>query len=166
MIIWAKIIGRRGRPVSPPVLWICLWILAGCTEIERAERDHTRGRLDEAIARYQAAAAQVRLGDPQDKVLALLEPTQAGLYSNEIKGPEAIPTETETGQQSMVELFFFRSSWHADESATDRDGVPLRDNFTPYIFTDGVLTGVGWTALLSMKIREPAKQASPTEEKP
>lgn len=158
--IGTQAMAQRGRAVSPPVLWICLWIcpgiLAGCAEIERAEQDHTRARLDEAIALYQGQAAKVRLGDSQDKVLALLEPTQAGLLSNEIKGPEAIPTETETGQPSMVEVFFFRSSWHADEAATDSDGVPLNDNFTPYIFTDGVLTDIGWPALLSMKIRKPA----------
>jgi len=151
---------RRGRAVSPPILWIWLWIclgiLAGCAEIQREEQDRTRARIDEAIALYQVQAAKVRIGDSQDKVLALLEPAQAGLLSNEIKGPEAIPTETETGQPSMVEVFFFRSSWHADEAATDRDGVPPSDNFTPYIFTDGVLTEVGWPALLSMKIRKPA----------
>ena len=160
---------RRGRAASLPVfricLWICPWILAGCAGIERAEQDHTQARLDEAIALYRTAASQVRLGDSQDKVVALLEPTQAGLYSDEIKGPDAIPTETETGEQSMVEVFFFRSSRHADEAPKDSAGMPLNDNFTPYVFTDGVLTGIGWPALLSMKIRKPAHQASPTGEK-
>jgi hypothetical protein len=142
-------------------LWMTVGILAGCTAIEQAERNSTNARIDQAIASYQVEAAKVRIGDTQDRVLALLRPTQAGLYSNEIKTPEAIPTETATGEKSLIEIFFFRSSRHADEQTTDSDGLPLSDNFTPYIFTDGVLTEVGWPALLSLKIRTPSHQASP-----
>jgi hypothetical protein len=146
-------------------LWMTVEILAGCTAIEQAEHNSTNARIDQAIASYQMEAAKVRIGDRQDRALALLRPTQAGLYSNEIKPPEAVPTETATGEKSLIEIFFFRSSRHADEQTTDSDGLPLSDDFTPYIFTDGVLTAVGWPALLSLKIRTPSHQASPHGEK-
>lgn len=146
-------------------LWVAAWAFTGCTEIQRAEQDYTDARIDEAIARYHVEAAKVHVGDLQDKVLALLEPTQAGLYSNEIKPPEAFPTETEGGDRSMIQVFFFRSSRHADELATDRDGLPPADDFTPYLFTDGVLTARGWTALLSLRMRKPSHQAAPSDKK-
>jgi hypothetical protein len=134
-------------------LWFCLCVAAGCSTIERAEQERTHARLDEAVARYEMAAAQVRLGDSQEKVLALLQPAQASLLSDDIKGPAAFPIETKTGQRSMVDVFFFRSSWHADEAPT-RDGLPPDDNFTPYVFADGVLTGIGWPALHAMGMKQ------------
>lgn len=130
-------------------------LLDGCEAIQQASRERTAARMDEAIARYQAAAAKVHQGDSKEKVLGLLQPTQFELQSNEVKPPEAIPTQTDSGQDSLVEIYFFRSSRHADEAGTDAQGFPLADNFTPYVFTDGVLTDIGWTALLSLKIRKP-----------
>src|SRR5574341_1013048 len=144
---------KQGGTGSRAACVLCLWLASGCATIERAEQAHTQARLDEAIALYQTAAAQVRLGDSQEKVLALLEPAQAGLLSDDIKGPEAFPIGTETGQRRMVDVFFFRSGWHADEAPT-RDGVPLDDNFTPYLFTDGVLTGIGWPTLQAMRMQQ------------
>lgn len=136
-------------------LWMAAFLLSGCGAIQQASREQTAARIDEAIARYHAEAAQVRPGDSKEKVLALLQPTQFELQSNEIRPPEAVSTQTDSGKDSLIEIYFFRSSRHPDEGGTDRQGFPLPDNFTPYIFTDGVLTGTGWTALLSLNIRKP-----------
>jgi hypothetical protein len=147
----------RRTPVSTVLVFLlAAYLPIGCTEIQQAEQNANNARIDEAISRYHAAASQVHRGDSQEQVLAALRPSQAGLYSNEIKAPEAIPTETPTGEASLIEVFFFRSSRHADEAPTDQDGLPLSDNFTPYIFTDGVLTGIGWNELLAMKIKTPS----------
>ncbi len=127
-------------------------VLGGCA-LERASQNYTKARIDEAIARYKAAATRVKLGDARDKVLEILGPTQFELESNEIRPPEAIPTMTESGADSMVVVHFFRSARH-DYDRPDRLGLPPEDDFTPYIFTDEVLTGVGWTSLATLKLKK------------
>jgi hypothetical protein len=146
-------------PKAVACLLLCLCsattLLTACEAIQRASREETAARIDEAIAAYRAAATKVHLGDSQEQVLGLLQPTQFGLQSNEIKPPEAFPTQTATGDPSLIEIHFFRSSRHLDEAGTDPQGLPLPDNFTPYVFTDGILTGIGWTDVLSLKMRKP-----------
>lgn len=133
---------------------VALMGLAGCESIEHSLQEHTAARIDAVIASYRAAAAKVKLGDPKDQVLGLLEPTQAGLLYNEIKPPEAFHGETESGNERLVEIFFFRSARYTDE-LPDRQGFPPDDDFTPYVFTDGVLTATGWPSLASLKIKKP-----------
>lgn len=150
------------------LLSLCLSaaLFSGCEAIQRASREQTDARIDEAIAKYQAEAAKVHLGDSKEKVLGPLSLTQFTLQSNETKPPEAFPTETATGNPSLIEIYFFRSRRHPDEAGTDRQGFPLPDNFTPYIFTDGILTGIGWTDVLALKIRKPDHVATPPKTAP
>ena len=153
-----------GMPCTPPsTLVMCTIVVcfglgvmqAGCESLEREEQARATARIDEAIALHKTAAAQVRLGDSKEKVLGLLEPTQFGLLSNEIKAPVAYPTELADGRPAMVEVFYFRSHRYPDERSTNHQGEAQPDDFTPYIFTDDVLTGIGWTNLLSLKIVKP-----------
>jgi hypothetical protein len=136
--------------------------LSACA-LEEASQKYTASRIDEAIARYRSEAAHVKLGDSKDQVLARLQPTQFELESNEIKGPQAFPSQTATGEDSIIEVHFFRSARHTDE-APDRDGRPLDDNFTPYIFTDDVLTGIGWNTLLALTFRKPEPHVTAPKE--
>jgi len=138
-------------------LALCLGVavVLGCEAIEQEERTRAAARIDQAIALHKTAAEEIKLGDSKEKVLALLEPTQFGLLSDEIKAPAAFPTEREDGRPSMVEVFYFRSYRHPDENLLDQQGNAQPDDFTPYIFTDDILTGIGWTSLLSMKIVKP-----------
>lgn len=87
------------------------------------------------ISNYDAVANQVELGDPKDKVLSILLPTQDGLSKSYSKSPEKF---TSNGKQ--VEIYFFRSSWQSDGLTTD-------DEFTPYTFIDEKLVAIGWAAL-------------------
>lgn len=152
-------------PVLPLIRVLSLGLVAaqlgGCA-LEEASQKYTASRIDEAIARYRAEAAKVKIGDPKDRVLALLQPTQFELESNEIKGPQAFPAQTATGEDSLIEVHFFRSARHTDE-APKANGQPLDDNFTPYIFTDDVLTGIGWNTLLALRFRKPDTVAAPKE---
>jgi hypothetical protein len=148
---------RRGRTQAPLAFWLAAGLLAGCA-LEQASKDYTISRIDEAVARYKTESAKVKLGDSRDKVLALLEPTQFELESNEIKAPVALEGDIGTTGDRVVVVHFFRSARHADE-APDARGLPPDDDFTPYIFTDDVLTGVGWASLLSLRVRKPAEQA-------
>jgi hypothetical protein len=154
---------RRSAFLTPAMLsCVALIGLAACEGIERAAREHTAARINAVIARYHAEAPNVKLGDPKEKVLALLEPTQAGLLYNEIKPPEAFHGETDSGERHLIEIFFYRSARYTDE-LPDSQGFPPDDDFTPYIFTDGVLTGTGWPALASLHIKQPKPLPSATD---
>lgn len=138
-------------------------MFSGCEAIEQEERNRANARIDRAIDLHKAAAMHIKLGDSKDKVLALLEPTQFGLLSDEIKAPTAFPTERENGTPRMVEVFYFRSYRYADEHPRDSMGNAPSDDFTPYVFTDDILTGIGWTNLLSLNLIKPPSQHHPQE---
>jgi hypothetical protein len=100
-----------------------------------------------AINNYFAVAPQIQLGMSKDDVLGILEPTQQGLSLRQTRGSEQY---TQDGVH--VEIHFFRSHVNYDKILTD-------DEFTPYIFHDGKLQGIGWTA-----IGGPKTQALPIPE--
>jgi len=107
------------------VVVVVMISIVGCTGLE----------IDRAIAKYNGAANQVQLGDTKEKVLSILQPTQEGLPAAAKKPSEAFLL---SGKE--VEIFYFRSGRQPDNLTTD-------DEFTPYVFTDGVLTGFGWQVL-------------------
>lgn len=148
---------RGSRTRALLACWMAVGLLAGCA-LEEASKNYTISRIDEAVARYKAASAKVALGDSRDKVLALLEPTQFELESNEIKAPAALEGEVGSGGDRVVVVHFFRSARHADE-APDARGLPPDDDFTPYVFMDDVLTGIGWPALRNLQVKKPAAHA-------
>jgi hypothetical protein len=84
---------------------------------------------------YERVALQVNLGDSKAEVIEILGPTQHRLRSHEKKPPDRY---IKNGVN--VEILYFRSGWQSDGLTTD-------DEFTPYLFNDNVLVGVGWQAL-------------------
>ena len=107
--------------------------------------------VSDAILRYHSAAAEVQLGMDRDAVLLKLEPTQAELPLSRRKPPEQY-YEVIDGRQRLVEIYFYRSR-------TNHDGLMTDDEFMPYVFHDGKLAAIGWTA-----IGGPKTQAQPTPE--
>jgi hypothetical protein len=103
--------------------------LFGCTE----------HRVDESIKEYRDAALKVQVGDTEETVLALLEPTQKELPPKARKEPERY-----LENNGLREVYYFRSSRTPDGMTTD-------DEFTPYIFQDKKLVGIGWNALEKYK---------------
>ena len=161
-LIWMS--GRRTLPVvmnrSLFLLLACgfaFGILSACA-LQRASQEYTTSRIDEAVANYKAQAAKIKLGDSRDRVLELIEPTQFQLESNEIKAPVAMATQSESGADSMIVVHFFRSARH-DYDQPNAQGLPPDDDFTPYIFTDDVLTGIGWPTLTMLQIKKPVQHA-------
>ena len=92
-------------------------------------------QINPAISSYQREAQKVNLGDSKEKVLGILMPTQKTLATYQKKTPEFYKKGND-----IVEIYYFRSGWQHDGLTTD-------DEFTPYTFTNRVLTSVGWTAL-------------------
>ena len=110
-------------------------------EITRALGDHDRN------------APKIRIGDSQDTVWLLL-PRQAkygerpstfnssfaDFWAGQVHRILAKPPRFYFDNGSLVQIYYFRSSWIRDSRVTD-------DEFTPYIFRDGVLTSIGWRVL-------------------
>lgn len=102
--------------------------------------------IDTSIYQYDSAKNQISLGDSKENVLAILEPTQEGLSPNWKKFPEQY-----ISNGIKVEIYYFRSG-------RVPDGVVTDDEFTPYVFHDGKLASIGWSALGGPKTRGQPRQ--------
>ena len=91
--------------------------------------------INTAISAYEAQASNIQLGQSKEQVLALLSPTQASMPARFGK-----PHEKYIEEDKLKEIYFFRSRSFADGLVTD-------DEFIPYVFEDGVLIAIGWTAI-------------------
>ena len=88
-----------------------------------------------AIDAYEKVAPTVELGQHKDQVLAVLLPTQEGLSAKSTRPPESYLEDSK-----RVEVYFFRIRTFSDGLLTD-------DEFIPYVFREGVLEAIGWTAI-------------------
>ena len=99
-------------------------------------------QVQSATSSYFEVAQVVNLGDSKDRVLNLLLPTQKDLNSTLRK-----PPEKHMNDDVLVEIYYMRTGWGSDGLTTD-------DEFTPYIFNNGQLVGIGWTTLGHPKSQE------------
>ena len=88
-----------------------------------------------SIRQYYAVADQVQLGDSKEKVFGVLMPTQEKLPFDEMK-----PADFYMEGGNLMEIHYFRSGRQPDNLTTD-------DEFTPYVFKNGVLIAIGWKTL-------------------
>jgi len=107
-------------------LVLCSALLLGCS---------ATSSIHQAIRTYHQQEEKVALGQSKTEVLAVLQPTQDVLPPKQSK-PREIYREGET----LKEIYFFRSRSFDDGLVTD-------DEFTPYVFSDGVLVAIGWSAI-------------------
>ncbi len=92
-------------------------------------------QIDSGIAKYNAVADRVQLGDSRNKVLSILNPTQKEMPQNSKKNPDKY-----IKNNVLVEIYYFRTGRQPDNLTTD-------DEFTPYLFNDGKLVAIGWQVL-------------------
>ena len=118
---------------------ILIFGLAGCAILE----------IDSSISKYKAVAPKIKLGDSKEEVLALLQPTQQNLSGSSSKSPEAYVQDGNT-----IEIYYFRSG-------RQPDGITTDDEFTPYTFMNGKLTGIGWSVLGGAKSHGQVIQPAP-----
>lgn len=90
-------------------------------------------RYDLTVRDYVSAASTIRLGSTKSEVSRTLEPTQRRLPATERLQPEMY-----TDADVLTEIVYFRSR---------NSGGSAFEQFTPYVFEDGRLVAVGWTAL-------------------
>ena len=104
---------------------LSLGILTGCVALQ----------IDQASREFNKVQDQVSLGDFKDKVLAILNPTQENVPLNSRKKADKYIKES-----VLIEIYYMRTSRQSDGITTD-------DEFTPYIFNDGKLVGIGWALM-------------------
>jgi len=88
--------------------------------------------IDKSISSYDDVENQIELGNAKESVLSILLPTQKDLPKSASKRPDQY---IKNGVK--VEIYYMRS-------ARQPDGLTTDDEFTPYIFNDGVLVGIDW----------------------
>lgn len=91
--------------------------------------------INKSVQRYMDVYEQIKLGDTKEKVLNLLEPIQKELHISQRKASERFSHDG-----YIYDIYYARSAWVPDNSTTD-------DEFTPYIFKDGILIAIGWDFL-------------------
>jgi hypothetical protein len=107
------------------LLSVIVMSVAGCVGSE----------IDAFINRYNEMSNKINLGDSKERALSILLPTQKNLFSKYSKSPEKYMKDG-----VVVEIYFMRSRRQPDGLTTD-------DEFTPYVFNDGKLVGIGWQVL-------------------
>lgn len=88
-----------------------------------------------AISKYANTAPQITLGDSKEKVMSLLVKVEKNLQLEQKKRPEIY-----FSKGKVVEILYCRSGWQ-------RDGLTTDDEFTPYVFENGILVAIGWESL-------------------
>ena len=102
--------------------------ISGCMEQFYA----TGTRISIAIKKYRDVESQINLGDSKHKVLRTLLPIQTILTPDLSKVPDRYRKKG-----VLVEIYYIRSGWLPD-------GLKTNDEFTPYVFNDNKLVGIGW----------------------
>jgi hypothetical protein len=132
-----------------PVLFL---YLPGCALYQSIQVDRA---VDRGIAEFHARSTQVKLGDSKEKVLMTLQPTQEAVPTSYRRPSETFMADSRSAGKSIVEIYYFRS-------ARIPDGLNTDDEFTPYVFRDGSLEAIGWTALGGAKNVAKPSQATQT----
>jgi hypothetical protein len=118
---------------------------------------HRDNLYADAIGEYHARAVNVRLGDTKDNALRVLLPTQQDVPPQHRRSPEQFNADSPEGSKSLVEIYYLRSG---KARFGDLD-LNTDDELTPYVFRDGILTSIGWTALGGPKTRAEAPRYAP-----
>ena len=105
-------------------------------EIERLQQEKkTTDSLKKALDFYKEVKFSIKLGDRRKNVVPKLNQVAKILSSH--LGKDA---EQYMKNGVKIEIHYVRSGWV-------RDGLTTDDEFTPYIFNNGILVAIGWTTL-------------------
>ena len=98
-----------------------------------------------SIEAYYRQSQGIQLGETKEQVLSKLAETQEILDIADRKSPERFNKDGK-----LIQIFYFRTHWNDDGLTTD-------DEFTPYIFEDGILEAIGWHSLGGPKTQGKSK---------
>ena len=105
-------------------------------------------KYNNVLEHYDYNAPKIRIGDSKEAVLQALlqkqvqydESSMDWLLIRDVVSKLTKEPRFYLDNGILVEIHYFRSSWFQDGRVTDNE-------FTPYIFRDGVLTSIGWRVL-------------------
>jgi len=106
-------------------------------------------QIRKTINEYDLVESQINLGDSKSHVLKILSPSQKHLTNKSWKKR----SERYNKKGILVEIHYFRSALQSDGLTTD-------DEFTPYIFNNGKLVGIGWTMIGGPKSQGQARSTT------
>ena len=115
---------RLSRTILSASLIALAMLLAGCVYL-----------IDNTISKYHRVSGAISLGDSRDAFFEQIYHVQSNLSERYKKGPDKCYKDN-----VLVEIYYVRSRRQADGLTTD-------DEFTPYLFNDGILVGVGWASI-------------------
>jgi len=116
------------------VALVFIFTLSGCVTV-----------IDDSISNYRQVSHQISLGDSKAKVIPILEVAQEGVPVEWRK-----VTESYIKNGVTVVIYYARTLRQADGLLTD-------DEFTPYVFNNGELVGIGWTSIGGAKSQGQAR---------
>ncbi len=112
-------------------------LLTGCSLISNISDSITNSRIDGVISDYHRLSPQIHIGDPKGKVDEILGPLQDRLNATERRSHQSYLRDGK-----LVEIIFART-----QRVSLPVGMTTNAEFTPFVFLDGKLQGIGWTAL-------------------
>lgn len=114
------------KKMKTVVVVLSILVLTSCTSLSTTSS---------AINAYLEISQSIELGQSKAEVVEKLQLAQQNLSVKQRKAKEQYYHE-----DVLREIYFARSASYPDGILTD-------DEFTPYVFEDGKLVAIGWTAL-------------------
>lgn len=101
----------------------------------------------QAVEEYDKAYSKISIGDARGHVLAILDISQQVIPLRFKKRPERYLSYGE-----QVEIHFVRTGFESGISNDD-------DDYTPYVFKNGVLVSIGWTYVSKTEFLSKSREA-------
>jgi outer membrane murein-binding lipoprotein Lpp len=106
--------------------------LAGCSANQK---------IDDTVTAFDNAESKVHMGDLTSDVLAILEPTQIDAHAKKWETKH----DSFNNNGTTIDIYYFRSS-------APNNGLTAEDEYTPYVFKDGRLAGIGWGMIREQEV--------------
>lgn len=122
------------------IVLLFLVALAGCSSISAPSAPELHNQLK----------GQINLGMSRGDFDVLMHPVQSATFDDWRRSDESF-----TRDSSVIDIVYIRTDWIRDDVETD-------DEYTPYVFRDGLLVAFGWRSIGGMKVtsRDIAKARS------
>jgi|SaaInlStandDraft_6_1057023.scaffolds.fasta_scaffold110938_2 hypothetical protein len=125
-------------------IWISLLILllTGCVQ-------DPADLIRKEIKKYDAVKPEISLGDEKNKVIEMISDYHKGFHESFRRDSESYIKENGV----VVDIHYALTNYY-------RDGLITDDEYTPYIFHNGKLVGIGWSLIGGPKTQGQVKNST------
>jgi hypothetical protein len=115
------------------IIWISLlaFLLNGCVQVQNPEV-----LIREEIKKYDVIKSEISLGDTKNKVVGLINNYHKSFHESFRRDSESYIKENGV----VVDIHYALTNHY-------RDGLISDDEYTPYIFNNNKLVGIGWSLI-------------------